>query len=174
MSGWRRFEKVEITDVYQKLPVHWNQYKLTLCHKKGHSWENEYFEVVIQDHQFLQKIQRLLNKETEREYFAFGMQDIDIFFVNGTFAIDYSPFEASHDVFVLKKGELRKLADMLAVPVNREQQLERLVKKMLEDLNASFENGEVIFPWDWNKDLKNAGIEEQLEEDAEIVVNQII
>jgi len=174
MSQWKTYKKVEITDVYQKLPVHWNQYKLTLCHRKGHSWENEYFEVVIQDHQFLTKIKRLLNRETEREYFAFGMQDIDIFFTDGTFAIDYSPFAGSHDVFVLKKGELKKLANTLAVPVNREQKLEQLVKKMMEDLNASFESGEVIFPWDWNDELQQAGIDNQLEEDAKIVVNQII
>lgn len=111
--GWITIRNCEIDEVYQKLPTSWNQYMIIVKFKKEGENFPCFHRIIIQDSRIIEHLERLLAGKTEREYFAFGMQDIDVFKLNDVFGIDHSPVSGVHHVFILKKGELEKLVMLL-------------------------------------------------------------
>jgi hypothetical protein len=107
----------EINDVYQKLPIHWNQYRIELAWKQEDKIGREHHSIVIQDSRLAECLERLILNVSDRECFAYGMEDIDICRVkdeDDMYYFSHSPLPTYHSQFVLKKGELQKLHELLA------------------------------------------------------------
>jgi hypothetical protein len=69
--------------------------------------ESYKFSFVATDHKT--QLEEVKNGLRDRCYFAFGMQDIDVFKIDDKFALLHSPYETENRVFILADGEFDKL-----------------------------------------------------------------
>lgn len=142
MSGWKTFKNVTISDVFKNVSYISNHYRIVLSKKADSGYGNDYFTIDIQQTDLKEHLDRLIKGVTSREYFAFGMTNIDIYNRGNTFVIDHSPFDGHHDEYVLKKGELEKLVQTLSLLTKREDELEDKVKqyeKALEEILRQYD-----------------------------------
>jgi hypothetical protein len=176
MTGWRTFKGVTIAEVFKNASAYSNHYRLILARKNEdqNGFGNHYSEIDIQQFDLKEKLERLLKGETSREYFAYGMINIDVFSKGKEFVIDHSPFDGCHDEYVLKKGEMERLIQLLTISTQKEVSLKNMLEKMVQELNSARINHEVILPSDWNEELKKLGVQTFIQEDSKISVNDMV
>lgn len=115
MSVWKRWDEVEIRNIFKKIPSVCREYLIQLWVKDAQHplGTNHSIHIIASD--FTDQIQELCEGKRDRCYFSFGNQDIDFFKTkDGKFAIMHSPYEGLNMVFVLSDGELKKLLDDLS------------------------------------------------------------
>lgn len=174
MSGWKTFKGVTITEVFKSASAYSNHFRIILEKKAESGLGNDYFTIDIQQSDLKEKLQRLLKGDTTREYFSYGMQNIDVFRRGDSIVMDHSPFDGCHDEYVLKKGELERLIQLLTLSSHKETALQTMLERMVKELNSARTNQEVIFSSDWNEELKKLGIKNLIQDDSKIVVNEIM
>lgn len=174
MSGWKTFKDVTVSEVFVSADAVSCQFRIILTRRNEGEVFDHHYEVDIKQHDFKDRLQRLLQGKSEREYFAYGMANIDVYGRGDTFVIDCSPFDGCHDEYILKKGELERLVHLLTLSEQKEVALKTMLEKMANDLNSSRSNGNVLFASDWNEELEKLGIKTLIKEDSRIVVDQMI
>lgn len=106
--AWFRFEKCNIEKIeYDSTDL--EVVTVYILNKEISEKLNEpyRFSFVATDYKI--QLRELKNGSRDRCYFAYGMQDVDVFKVDDKFAFSHSPFETEHRVFVLDDGEFQKL-----------------------------------------------------------------
>lgn len=171
--SWRNFKNVAIGDVFISAGWAKNQYRLVLETKSELGIGNDYFHIDIQNSDLKAHLERLVKGETLREYFAFGMTDIDVFRKGEVYYIDHSPISGCHDVYELKKGEMERLIQLLSLSTERERALEKILETIVDGINHAKDDGSVVLAEDWNEDLRQLGIKE-VETEVRISVSERI
>lgn len=121
MADWIHKKNVKFEGLYTKLPqtIH-SEYLLEISWDevgKGKLSSTHYETIKIWDSKFIEEVLQLKEGKRERCCFAYGMQDIDLYVNNGTFAITHSPFSGLNIQYIFSDGELDKLVSCLKEPV---------------------------------------------------------
>lgn len=108
MANWATHEQVEVTGLFKKLDMS-DTYLMQLRIPKEGSLISEYHEVQVQDSKFTQQLNELKEGKRERCYFAYFMQDIDIYKVNDRYAMTHSPNEGINIQLIFAEGQFNEL-----------------------------------------------------------------
>lgn len=110
MAECKTFENVEIEGLYKKVGTTLGNYLLKLRTQNKKSMFSEYHEINIQSTKLEKELNELKDEKLNICYFAFGMQDIDIYKSNnGKYGITHSPHEGLNIRFILADNEFEKL-----------------------------------------------------------------
>lgn len=109
MAEWSHYKDIEYSMVFKRQGYSIGHYLVMLQIPTEDRIFKKNYNIDIEDADFAKELKNLIDGKTKRIYLAYGMQDIDIFKTNETYAITHSPHEGSNIQLVLKKGELEKL-----------------------------------------------------------------
>lgn len=151
------YRDVEIKNVYTISHIGQTHFKLMLRGQIEGSVITKECCIDILSSNLKEKIESLVKKEKEREYFDFGLCDVDFYHSNNSYFILQSPDQYNPSIFELKKGEMERLISLLNLSI-REKKMENLLNKMVEEINQAKKHGTVILSHDWNDDLEKLGL----------------
>lgn len=117
MAQWQHKYNVKINGIYKKIPSMSSEVMIELSWEvKGNIFPQTQM-IKISNLNFETEINELYDNKRERCYFAYGMQDIDIYKLpDNSFAMTHSPFSGLNIQYVFADGEFAKFVSLLNHP----------------------------------------------------------
>jgi hypothetical protein len=110
LAEWFYKKEVEVLDVFKKMGHCIETYLIKFKIPVENSIFKDEYEFYVQQPNFFKKLVEFSEGKVERCYFAFGMQDIDIYRMkDGRYAITHSPHEGKNIQLILADGQFDEI-----------------------------------------------------------------